>query len=128
MILYVRLRIAHIFSIKFPKQRGKAKNPCIHLYIFGNPLISENIGMYTRIPCLCPPVGKFDAKNVRNRTWRIISCKKKNLMEFFARRNLDFKIVDLEVFSVILELAWFYRARLHIVHQCFVKPNLALKN
>ena len=28
----------------------------------------------------------------------------------FSRRNLDFKIVDLGLFSGILDLTWFYRA------------------
>ena len=37
----------------------------------------------------------------------------------FSRRNLDFKIVDLELFSVILHLAWFYRARL--LRRCYAK-------
>ena len=32
----------------------------------------------------------------------------------FSRRNLDFKIVDLKIFSVISELLRFYRASLHI--------------
>ena len=29
--------------------------------------------------------------------------------------NLDFRIVKFELFSMILELAWFYRARLQII-------------
>ena len=32
----------------------------------------------------------------------------------FSRRNLDFKIVDLKIFSVISELLRFYRASLHM--------------
>ena len=43
---------------------------------------------------------------VRKKTWM------KNII--FSRRNLDFKIVNLDIFSIILELAWFYRARLHM--------------
>ena len=33
----------------------------------------------------------------------------------FSRRNLDFKIVNLGIFSVISELLRFYRARLHML-------------
>ena len=32
----------------------------------------------------------------------------------FSRRNLNFKIANLVLFSMILELVWFYRARLHM--------------
>ena len=33
----------------------------------------------------------------------------------FSRRNLDFKIADLGLFSGILHLTWFYRAGLHMI-------------
>ena len=45
----------------------------------------------------------------KNPEWKIL---------FFSRRNLDFQIVDLEIFSVNSELLRFYRASLHI---CLVR-------
>ena len=38
----------------------------------------------------------------------------------FSRRNLNFKIANLVLFSMILELVWFYRARL----QLYLKTGL----
>ena len=51
--------------------------------------------------------------------------RKKNWMKnsIFSWRNLDFKIVNLELFWRILDLWWFYRARLHML----VKNRLFLK-
>ena len=83
------------------------------------PKISENVDVYTRIFKVKPSGAKFDAKNVRNRTYRTIFWQeKKTWMKnvIFSWRNLDFNFVNLELFSAISELPGSFRTRLHVEH------------
>ena len=114
MVLYVRLRTflasnlrngsylqrirvyIHMFSeiLWFPKIYG-----CMHVFRSQSRLLCRNVIKTCAIE-------RIDSYLVRKKNWM-----KNNI---FSRRNLDFRIVNLELFSVILELPWFYRARLHI--------------
>ena len=69
--------IAHVFIIFLYNRREYSRNPCIYPNIFGNQIISENIEVSTRVPGIFPPVVRKYDKNVRNRTYRFISCQEK---------------------------------------------------
>ena len=96
LVRYESIRsIAHVFIIFLYNRQEYSRNPHGYLYIFGNYLISENIGVYTRVPGIFPPVVKKYYKNVLNRTYRFISFQEKNpgwKILFFHREILILKL------------------------------------